>query len=145
MTPKAKRVLCFGTFDYFHAGHQYYLSQAAKLGDELYVIIARDETVKQIKGFKPDHDQEERRKTVAAFAPVTKAVIGNKSDKYQVIKTHKPDVICLGYDQYAFTQTLQKKLIELDLNTEVTRLPSFKPELYKSSLIKKQQVESAQK
>ena len=132
------RVMAFGTFDYFHAGHQFYLSQAAKLGDELYVIIARDETVKKVKGFYPDNKEKTRTKTVGNFKSVTKAILGNNKDKYEVLKKYKPDTLCLGYDQFAFTQQLQKKIIDLGLNCSIIRLESYKPEVYKSSLIKKQ-------
>jgi len=134
-----KRVLAFGTFDYFHIGHQYYLNEAAKLGDELYVIIARDDTVKQVKGFKTDENEKTRQKKVANWPTVAKAILGSKKDKYDVLKKYKPDIICLGYDQYAFTQRLQNKIIELKLNTKIIRLPAYQPQIYKSSIIKKAQ------
>jgi FAD synthetase len=44
-----KKVMTFGTFDLFHPGHVYYLSEAESLGDELIVIIARDERVTKLK------------------------------------------------------------------------------------------------
>ncbi len=40
------RVLATGTFDILHPGHLRYLSEAKALGDELYVIVARDSMVK---------------------------------------------------------------------------------------------------
>ncbi len=42
-------VMTFGTFDMFHPGHEYYLSEARKLGDTLITIVARDVTVTRIK------------------------------------------------------------------------------------------------
>jgi glycerol-3-phosphate cytidylyltransferase-like family protein len=38
-------VMCFGTFDIFHPGHAYYLSEAKKLGDTITIVIARDHRV----------------------------------------------------------------------------------------------------
>ncbi|MDL5503512.1 MAG: adenylyltransferase/cytidyltransferase family protein, partial [Candidatus Methanoperedens sp.] len=40
------RVLATGTFDILHPGHLLYLSKARALGDELYVIVARDSMIK---------------------------------------------------------------------------------------------------
>lgn len=39
------RVMCFGTFDIFHPGHEFYLGEAAKLADMMTVVIARDHRV----------------------------------------------------------------------------------------------------
>ena len=47
------RVLAFGTFDILHPGHDHYLQEARKLGDELWVVVALDETVRQGKGRLP--------------------------------------------------------------------------------------------
>jgi FAD synthetase len=46
---KKKVVMTFGTFDMFHPGHRYYLSEARKEGDVLVVIVARDITVEKLK------------------------------------------------------------------------------------------------
>ena len=37
--------MCFGTFDIFHLGHAYYLSEASRLADHMTVVIARDHRV----------------------------------------------------------------------------------------------------
>jgi bifunctional ADP-heptose synthase (sugar kinase/adenylyltransferase) len=42
-------VMCFGTFDIFHPGHKYYLSEAAKYATEMTVVIARDDRVEKLK------------------------------------------------------------------------------------------------
>ncbi len=139
MKEKKIKVIAFGTFDYFHAGHENYLKQALALGDELVVVVARDETVKRIKGEKPDHSQRKRLKVIKSLPFVTKAVIGNREDKFKVIKQFKPDIIALGYDQFVFTYQLNKILIQNKMNTKIVRLKPFKPEINKSSIIKKQQ------
>ncbi len=41
-----RRVVATGTFDLLHPGHIYYLEESKKLGDELWVIVARDMNVK---------------------------------------------------------------------------------------------------
>ncbi len=130
------RVLTFGTFDHFHEGHAFYLSEAKKLGDELIVVIARDETVKAIKGAEPDFNEKERKKSVEESGIATTVILGDKNDKYKVIRKYKPAIIALGYDQFAFTQRLQKLLIDEELNTNIVRIKSYKPNEFKSSIIK---------
>lgn len=132
------RVMCFGTFDRAHQGHEYYLSEAKKLGDSLIAVVAKDETVKLIKGHLPDQNEEERKKNLENLGIADKVIIGNLEDKYDVIRTYRPEIIALGYDQYAFTQMLNKEIIESKMNTKIVRIPSFKPEIFKSSIIKLQ-------
>lgn len=136
--------MAFGTFDYLHAGHEYYLKTAREIGDELIVVIARDQTAKAIRGHYPDHNEKQRLKAVAALECVDKAVLGNLEDKYKVIAKYKPQIIALGYDQMVFTQQLHKMLIELKLNTKIIRLNAYEPQIYKSSLIKKAKLRSDQ-
>jgi FAD synthetase len=130
------KVMTFGTFDFLHAGHEFFLKEARKLGDELITVLARDKTVKQVKGETPLKKENERKKDLEDSGLTDKVILGNLEDKYEVIKKHKPDIICLGYDQYAFTQKLQKTLIDLKLDTKIIRLNSYKPDMYKSSIIK---------
>ncbi|MFT4326323.1 MAG: adenylyltransferase/cytidyltransferase family protein [Candidatus Woesearchaeota archaeon] len=131
------KVLAFGTFDIFHKGHEYFLKKAKKLGDELHVVIARDATVLQIKKEKPHNSENFRQETVQKQEYITKAHLGNLDDKYKIIEDIKPDIICLGYDQIAFTNKLSEELLGRNITCKIIRMPSFKPDIYKSSLIKK--------
>lgn len=131
--------MVFGTFDYLHEGHYYLFREAKKYGDELIVVVAKDDTVKKVKGRKPEKKEKLRLKEVQNLAEVDKAVLGYKDDKYKIIKKIEPDVIVLGYDQFVFTQKIPKLLIDLGLNTEIIRINSFKPEIFKSSIIKAKQ------
>jgi len=130
-------VMAFGTFDLFHAGHENYLKQAKALGQYLIVVIARDETVKKIKGHEPEHNENERLKNVKMSGIADKVVLGYKGDKYKVLKKFRPNTIALGYDQFVFTQRLKKTLIDLKLDADIIRLEPYFPQIYKSSLIKK--------
>lgn len=133
-----KKVMAFGTFDHFHAGHESYLKQARALGDFLVVVIARDKTVKRIKGNLPDSNERERMASVLASGLADKVVAGSLDDKYAVIKKYKPDVISLGYDQFAFTFRLEKFLIDRKMDTKVIRMNPYRPNVYKTSLIRKE-------
>lgn len=131
-----KLVMVFGTFDYLHAGHENLFSQARELGDEIIAIMARDKTVKTIKGALPDHNEKERMKALEETSWADKVVLGDLKDKTKVIKNYKPDIIALGYDQFAFTYLLDKMIIELKLQTKIVRLKPYRPDMYKSSIIK---------
>lgn len=136
-TTPLKKVIAFGTFDLFHAGHENYLKQAKALGEYLIVVIARDETVRKIKGRQPDDNERQRAKSVKKSGIADKVVLGYHNDKHKVLKKFRPDVIALGYDQFVFTQRLEKTLIDLKLNATVERLQSYEPQVYKSSLLRK--------
>ena len=129
-----KKVMAFGTFDIFHKGHENFLEQARQCGDCLIVVVARDKTVAEVKGNLPQNNEQARLKTVVKSGLADKMVLGNLKDKYKIIEKFKPDVICLGYDQQAFTESLEEKLKEYNLlNTKIVRLKSYCPEKYKSS------------
>ncbi len=136
-----KKVLVFGTFDILHPGHEYFLKQAKKHGDELIVVVAGDLTVKQVKKLMPDNNELKRLKTIQILDYVDKAVLGSMDiDKYKIIEEIKPDVICLGYDQTAFVDGLEAKLHERGLRPEIIRIGAYKPEKHKSSHYKKKHI-----
>ena len=58
------KLLVFGTFDLLHEGHKYFLNEAESRGDELFVVVALDSTVKTVKGFFPNQDEKERKRNV---------------------------------------------------------------------------------
>jgi FAD synthetase len=135
--PQQKQVvMAFGTFDYFHAGHENYLAQAKALGTELVVILAKDQTVQKVKGQKPLYSERKRLRDVSNCKHVSRALIGYEGDKYKVIRKVKPDIIALGYDQFVFTYGLQQLIIKEGLNTKIVRLKAFEPQTFKSSIIK---------
>lgn len=138
-----KIVIAFGTFDYLHAGHEFYLNNAKALGDELIIVIARDKTVKQIKGEASSHSERQRAKAVRALRIADRVVLGSHGDKHKVLRKYRPNVIALGYDQFVFTQKIEKTLIDLNLDAKIVRIDAHHPEVYKSSIIKQQEAEDA--
>ena len=104
-------VLTFGTFDYAHPGHRYYLEEAKSLGSLLVTIIARDKTIKRLKSFPPDHNENERKQGIEDFhIPNHKVLLGHPDNPYFFLPQLKPDIIALGYDQTHFTDKLSEKL-----------------------------------
>jgi len=138
-----KTVMAFGTFDIFHKGHGYFLRQAKKHGDYLIVVVARNATVEENKKEAPMNDEYERVKSVKKSGLADRVLLGSMGDKYALIAEYRPDVICLGYNQEFFVENLQEKLKEFGLEkTETVRLKSYKPEVYKSSILKESLDES---
>ncbi len=132
-----KKVMVTGTFDFVHKGHEYFLKAAKKHGDYLVVLIARDRTVKNVKGAKPMFDEKKRKEAVEKLGIANKVILGNVGDKYAGIEKENPAIICLGYDQRFFTDKLELELKKRKINAKIVRLRAFKPSTYKSSKLKK--------
>ena len=94
------RVMAVGVFDLLHAGHLHYVEQAKRLGDELVVVVAHDDTVRNQK-HEPITTHDLRCRMVAGLKPVDRAVVGNPptSPIFDILDDIKPDIIALGYDQ----------------------------------------------
>ncbi len=135
-TPSIKKVLIFGTFDLLHAGHENMIAQARELGNHVIAIIARDETVRKIKGTLPYNHEKQRAKNLKNANLVDKIIVGSTGNKYDIIRKVRPDIIALGYDQFAFTLGLEKLIIDEKMEAEIHRLKAFKPQIYKSSIIR---------
>lgn len=135
------KVMAFGSFDFLHPGHLHYLTKASKLGNYLIVVVARDSSIKSIKGKPPIFSQRDRAKLVGSLRMVDRAMVGNKlkksSDMYRIIQQHKPDVIAFGYDQRVDLPKVRVWLKENGMKATVVRVKSsLNPRLYKSSKIK---------
>ncbi|MEK7481603.1 MAG: NUDIX domain-containing protein [Patescibacteria group bacterium] len=129
-----KTVLVTGTFDFLHRGHLYLFEQARKYGDYVVALVARDATVKKIKGRLPIHNEQERQALVEQVRLIDRAVLGDRKDPYRMIAEIKPDVICLGYDQqHTFALALKGELAQRGLNIRIVRLAPYKPDRIKSS------------
>jgi FAD synthetase len=92
------RVMATGVFDLLHPGHLYFLDQAKKLGDELVVVVARDQTARRLKR-EPYVPELIRREMVESLKPVDRAILGSTTDIYQTVVEVKPDIIALGFNQ----------------------------------------------
>jgi FAD synthetase len=129
-----KKVIAFGTFDLVHQGHVHMLKEAKSYGDYLVVIVARDASVIEVKQHKPLHDENTRLLHVQSLKIADAVRLGNLGNKFHVIDEEKPDVIALGYDQKV---AIDKLSAVIDDHVKIVRLSPFKPEIYKSSKLKK--------
>ncbi len=134
------RVLATGTFDILHPGHLLYLSEAKSLGDELYVIVARDSMVKHKP--KPIVPEGQRLAMVRALRIVDKAVLGSEKDMFEPLREIKPDIIALGENQHFNEKGLEAQLKAHGINAKVVRIKTFEEcELCSSGAIIKRIIE----
>jgi len=125
-------VLAFGTFDFLHDGHKFFLSEARKLGGKLYVVVARDSNVLKIKGKLPHFNENKRLEMVSEFDIADKVILGSEKDMLAVLHKIKPDMIALGFDQKAPEDDIKKILP----NVKIIRLSDHFPQKFKSSILR---------
>ena len=113
------RVVAQGTFDLLHPGHVHYLRDAAEMGSELHVIIARSANVTHKA--PPVVPDKQRREMVAALKPVDEAHLGHPEDIFVPIERIDPDVIALGYDQHHDEKRLGEALADRGIDCEIRR------------------------
>jgi FAD synthetase len=117
------RVLATGTFDILHPGHLLYLEEAKKLGDELWVIVARSSMVKHKP--KPLLPELQRLTMISSLKPVDHAILGDEHDMFKPLKDIKPDIIVLGHDQYFNAEELEEKIRSRGINAKVIRINAY--------------------
>jgi len=130
------KVLVFGSFDLLHEGHKHFFNEAKKLGNTLYVVVAKDSSIKSFKGHESNFNEDERVEHIKKLGIVDDVRLGYEGDKWKIIEEIKPDIIALGYDQDSYTKGLEKGMRDKNLKVKIVRLGSYMPEKYKSSLMK---------
>lgn len=125
------RVVAQGTFDVLHPGHLHYLEDAASMGSELHVIVARSANVTHKE--PPVIPDRQRVEMVGALDPVDEAHLGHPEDIFVPIERIDPDVIVLGFDQHheeaAIADSLESRGIDCDVERASARDPHFEGEL----------------
>ena len=140
-------VLASGVFDLLHYGHIRFLEEAKRQAgpdSRLVVIIARDRTVRSLKGKGPVIPEDQRRALVEALEVVDEALLGYEDvDPEAVIEKIRPDVIAVGYDQDEIERRTRRIVKERGLKLRVVRIGRFgKEDLNSSSKIKGKIVEN---
>jgi FAD synthetase len=130
-----KKVLVGGAFNIIHPGHIFFLGKARKLGDYLVVVVANDKTVLRSKGLLVMR-AESRKRILESLRMVDKAVIGDERDFMKVVRTEKPDIIALGYDQDlgSLKGQMEKSGIKCRIVRIKSRLRGYKTEGILNSL-----------
>jgi FAD synthetase len=120
------RVVAQGTFDILHPGHVHYLQDAADMGDELHVIVARSVNVTHKE--PPVVPDEQRREMVGALKPVDEAHLGHSEDIFIPIERIEPDIIALGYDQHHDDEQLEAALSARGIDCDICRASPLETE-----------------
>jgi FAD synthetase len=121
MADMVVRVMATGVFDLLHPGHLYFLQEAKKLGDELIVVVARDQTARRLKHepYVPEHI---RREMVEALKPVDRAILGSATDIYSTVVSERPSVIALGHDQLWDEKEVERECERRGIPVRVVRI-----------------------
>ncbi|MCL9814939.1 FAD synthase [Natranaeroarchaeum aerophilus] len=119
-------VVAQGTFDILHPGHVHYLRDAAAMGDELVVIVARGENVTHKQ--PPILPDSQRVAMIEALEPVDRAVLGHPDDIFRPIEELDPDVIALGHDQHHDDDAIQAELDRRGIDCAVERASAREPD-----------------
>ena len=117
-------VLTNGCFDLVHAGHIYSLEKAAALGDELWVALNSDASVRKIKGInRPIYSQNERAYLLGALEAVNLTFFFDSTNLAQEIKRLRPDFYAKSGD-YSLDNlnTEEHKALE-EANTKICFVP----------------------
>jgi len=114
------RILATGTFDLVHPGHIAFLEEAKRLGDELFVIVSRDSTIKHKQ--KPVIPEKQRLAIVSSLKPVDCALLGSEKDMFEPLQEIRPDIIVLGFDQHFDEKDLSKELEKRNFHAKIIRL-----------------------
>ncbi|OGH65039.1 MAG: hypothetical protein A3J66_01250 [Candidatus Magasanikbacteria bacterium RIFCSPHIGHO2_02_FULL_47_14] len=132
-----QKILVFGTFDFLHIGHIYFLRQAKRCADTVVIALARDEVVKQLKGSYPIHRERERKELLQHVDLIDEVVYGDKTiGTYQIITRIKPTVVGIGYDQVDLYKDLQSFTKRKKISIRIIRLKPYRANERKSTLIR---------
>ena len=94
-----KLVFTNGCFDLLHKGHLDLLSNAASLGNKLFVGLNSDTSVKKLKGeARPIQNQEVRAQKLLELKYVDHVIIFEELTPQKLIHTISPNVLVKGGD-----------------------------------------------
>lgn len=126
----SKRVLIFGTFDGFHAGHQFVVEEAAKKGSELVAAVARDAHVRQLKNKESRNNEQARLARILGHPQVFRALLSDAElGSYHILDEVQPDLIVFGFDQLALREDLEHWMNEYHRQIPTEMLPHYEQNL----------------
>ena len=113
-----------GGFDFCHTGHLAYIKEAMKLGDELIIILSRDDQLRKKKGYCV-MPFEERKAILKAIIETDiddrdKVVMNTDYDitSCQSLRHYKPDIFAKGGDTWD-TENLPEQAVCEELGIKV--------------------------
>lgn len=132
-----KLVLTNGVFDLLHTGHLYYLKEARRLGDALYVAINSDDSVRVLKGpTRPVMTEEQRAYALGALWFVSGIIIFRDKRLVPEIRVLRPDIYCKAGD-YTLEKLNPEERAELEKGGAEIKFLPFLPGFSTTNLIAK--------
>ncbi len=126
-----------GCFDVFHLGHLEMLNYANSLGDELFVAINSDKSIKELKGSnRPIMDEDYRLKFISSLPFIKKAKLFNSKRCTDLIYEWEPDIYIKSSDYNMESIDKSEKKALLSLNCKI-KFMKIKTKISTSSIINK--------
>ena len=114
------RVMTNGRFDIFHLGHLQMLNYAASLGDQLFVALNSDKSIKKLKGeSRPIFDQEYRLSFISSLPFVTEARIFESKRCVDLILEWSPNIYLKSSDYNLNNLDKSEKQALMDINCDI--------------------------
>jgi FAD synthetase len=126
-----KTIVATGTFDILHPGHIFYLEESKKLGDELWVIVAREKNV--VHKPRPIVSEDQRLRVIQSLRCVDHAILGDFTDMYKPIMEINPDIITIGFNQKWSEDKLKAEMHERGISSDVVRIGEYRGSPFTSS------------
>ncbi|MDQ8195160.1 adenylyltransferase/cytidyltransferase family protein [Coraliomargarita sp. SDUM461004] len=117
-------VMTNGCFDLLHVGHISYLKASRDLGDQLWVLINSDESVRALKGpTRPIESEAERAYCLGALSCVDYVVVFNNPRLVTEIKQLQPDIYTKAGDYTLDTLHQGERAAFEAVGTQIQFLP----------------------
>ena len=119
-----KLVFTNGCFDLLHKGHLYYLQQAKILGDQLWVALNADQSIRALKGAsRPVQPVEDRAYALSALQAVDGVIIFQGARLTHEILVLKPDIYVKAADYTLETLDPQERSALQKVGADIQFLP----------------------
>ena len=129
-------VMVFGVFDGVHEGHRAFLEEARHYGDRVIAVVTQDHIVASLKGRAAKSSVNARADELRAEDHVDEVVMGDTElGTWDIVVTHKPDVIALGYDQTELKKALEAHLENFHWPLEIKVMRPHRPDMYHTSAL----------
>ena len=114
------RVMTNGCFDIFHIGHLQLINYSKNLGDELFIAINSDASIKSLKGDnRPIMSEDYRLNFIRKISGVSHAEIFNEKDCTELVYKWKPNIYVKSSDYNINSLNKKEKKALLDIKADI--------------------------
>jgi glycerol-3-phosphate cytidylyltransferase-like family protein len=102
------------------------------------VVIARDESVKALKGRKPIFPEDHRKEIIQSIKIVDQAILGYAPcDLERILEMVRPDIVAVGYDQLETVENPVREIISKKRwKAKIVRIKKYGSALQSSRFLK---------